>query len=163
MYKCIYIDDNIATYIKDIIFRKNHSRKDIELLLEKASLAFLSTLKSIKLEFLFSEDVLETIKRVQGINKRTELEAVWHAFQKGRVVKKNMKDFKKIQVFLRQRGIHDKEDAQHIANAMLAKNHIDIFLTYDKRLIQLSKEIQDKFEVKVIKPSQLAEYYKYIR
>jgi hypothetical protein len=185
MYIRILVDNCIITYIRDIILNKSHNTRDLSLLIEKASLVYLSNLKSVKLEFLLSEESLAEIEKISSVDKKIELRAVYYAFKKNNPVIKNRSityndfgttynspdisynhdisnnDLNKVKQFLKSKGNENEFDARYIANAMLPINKIDAFLTIDKGIWNYRKEIKNRFNVKVMKPSELSEYYSY--
>lgn len=187
MYKRILIDNCIVSYIKDLFFNKSTSKAHIDLLFEKASLVYLSSIKTFKLEFLLSEDSLMEIEKMQSGNKKAELQAVYYAFKKNKPVIKNRSVswddpdatwdspdvywnhgigddcLSKVIDFFKNKGNTDRFDARYIAYAMLPKNNIDVFLTLDNGIWNHREEIESRFKVKIMKPSELAEYYKFIR
>lgn len=185
-YQRIYIDNNIIAFIKNIIFKKpNNSGLDV--LMEEASLVYLSNLKSIKIEFLLSQESLFEINRLSANSeKRVELEAVYRAFKKAPVFRNAAVRYddplvtydspditydhpyddsvlNKVRSFLSSKGNTDDFDARYIANASLPENKIDAFMTFDKKsLWNYRKDIKTEFGVEVKLPSEIAEYYKYV-
>ena len=187
MRKRILVDNCIVTYIKDLFFYKPPKKGNVNLLFEKTALVFLSNIKTFQLEFLLSEESLMEIEKIKPGDKKNKLKAVYYAFKKNKPVIKNRSvswndedttwdspdvyqahalgnnDLAKVKNFLRSKGNDSEFDARYIVYAMLPKNRIDFFLTTDANIWSFRKEIKDKFNVVVMKPSELAEYYKYIR
>lgn len=185
MYKRILVDNCIIAYIKDISFhRSNKVQKD--LLLEKTSLIFLSNIKTIGLEFLLSEESLGEIEKLKSGQKKDELQTVYYAFKKNKPVIKNRSityndattrydspdvyydhlynngDLNRITSFFKKKGNKSDFDPKYITYSMLPENKIDVFLTTDEGIWNYRNEIKKLFDVLVMKPSELAEYYKLI-
>lgn len=187
MHKRILIDNCIISYLKDIFFNKPISKTHIKLLFEKASLVYLSNIKTLQLEFLLSEESLMEIEKMQSGSKKAELQAVYYAFKKNRPVIKNRSVswddpdttwdspdvhwghesddncLNQVKKFFQNKGNASRFDPGYIAYAMLPENKIDVFLTFDNGIWDSRKEIENQFKVKVMKPSELADYYKYVR
>lgn len=67
-----------------------------------------------------------------------------------------------VKEFLKKKGNNSDFDARYIANSMLPQNHIDYFVTVDKKSLWNYKNgIEEKFGVKVRLPSELIEHFKY--
>jgi len=158
-------------------------------MLELASLDLISNIKTFQIIFLLSEETLAEIRRLDTTKaKGKDLEALYFHLKAGRSVIRNSSvtfddpiatmdsldvfmdhpyddtDLNKVKAFLTSKGNTDEMDARYIANAMLPENKIDFFVTLDKRTIWIHrKEIYSLFGVKVRLPSELAEFFKYIR
>jgi len=183
----LYLDNNIITLIKDIFFNKPICN-NVHLLLEQASLTYISKIKSISIEILLSEESLAEINMLPKESlKKIELKAVYYAFKKAKPVIRNSVilfddpittmvspdvffdhpyddiDLNKVRKYLRSVGNNNDFDARYIANAMLPLNKIDAFITYDKKSLWNHKtDIRRLFGVYVKLPSEEAEYLKYI-
>jgi hypothetical protein len=66
-------------------------------------------------------------------------------------------DLSAVRTLLKSKGNENEFDARYIANAMLAANRIDVFLTADKKSLWEHREtIKAEFGVTVKLPSELA-------
>lgn len=183
----VYLDNQLITYILRSIQKK--PVKDVVTLMEMAPLIYLSNIKGVDIQFLFSEESLAEIRRLpEHSAKRKDLEILYYRLKKGKSVIRNSavsyndaiatydspdilynhpysdKDLNEVRAFMQSKGNHNDFDARYIANAMLPENEISVFLTADKKSIWKHRiEIKNKFGVEVKLPSELVDYLKYVR
>ncbi len=172
----VYLDNQLITYL----LKPRQSRESSFVTLREIN-ALLELSKRKSVEFLISEESLAEIRKLPEKSlKRKNLERFYFKLKQGKTVIRNSKvvwddpiatwdspdvfwdhpyddaDLNKVKQFLASRGNTNEFDARYVANSMLPKNKIDVFLTADKKSIWKHRdEIKEKFNVVVKLPTEL--------
>lgn len=180
----LYLDNQLIKFTLDHL--QNKLSKNLNILSEQEAVAYLFSLKHLKLEILLSEESLAEIRKLpKNSNKRKDLENLYYNLKQGKSVIRNSSvtyndsiatynspdvfwnhdkkddDLNRVKKFLIAKGNLDDFDARYIANAMLPENKINFFLTADKKSIWLyRKEILKNFKVVVKLPTELRDQFK---
>lgn len=186
MQRRLYLDNQLITYILRILQGRKSSSVDLGE--QWTALAYLTSLKTVEIELLFSDESLAEIRNLDvNSMKRKELEPHYFMLKQGKPVTRNAAvtygdrlsvygspdisyshpyddtALNRVKQFLASKGNSDEFDARYIANAMLPENRIDVFLTYDKTTLwRYREDIKRLFGVVVKLPSEEAEYLKRI-
>jgi len=174
----VYLNNELITYL--LRYRQGKKLQS-NVQKETESLVFLSGREDI--EILVSEESLAEIRDLhKNSSTRKDLEPLYFKLKQAKTVIRNSivmyndiiatygsqdvfyshshnnTDLNRVKQFLSTKGDVSEFDAMYIANAMLPKNEIDVFLTADKKTIwNYRDEIEERFNVIVKLPTELIE------
>ncbi len=172
----VYFDNMLITYLANYEEGRppvDHLRPTVD--------ALVAIVQHDDVEILVSEETLIEIGRMdKDSSKRMRNEPVYRRLKAGNPVHRNAgfgwsskyvgwwsedvgwdhdgtnEDLDRVEAYLVPVGNVDDMDPRYIANAMLADNAIDVFLTYDKKTIWRHRaEIKERFGETVMTPEEL--------
>lgn len=172
----VYLDNNLLAYL---VAYEEHRASPGFVAAEGAAVSNLVARGDI--EVLCSDESLTEIGKLTPGSRRAKLEARFHALKAGKPVIRNAAvswddgmpfwdspdvtwdhkhddaDLARVKAVLASAGVSESFDARYLANALLAENRIDAFLTADKNTIWNHRAvIRSQLGVRVALPSELA-------
>ena len=172
----VYVDNNLFSYLLALT-----DGKKLDPFVDREARALRDLLARSDVEVRCSDESLTEMDCIMDAEKRQRLQSLYAAVKAGAPVVRNARvrwddgvtrwdspdatwdhrhtdiERQRIASFLQEKGIHvNKLDVRYLANAALAENKIDVFLTADKKSIwNFRDELRNRFGIRVALPSEL--------